>query len=279
MENEVTQKTALVTGCSSGFGLGISCALRERGWQVLAGVREPQRAPAALAGCQVVRLDIGDTAQIAAVGARVDRLDCLINNAGYALTGPLATQDAQQMKAQIEVNLLGPALLIQSLLPALGQARGRVINVGSIAGDMGLPLNALYSASKAALHAMGDALRRELVDHGVQLVTVVPGGFRTNFMTNMVWGSRTAEPGTVEARQLDGYRAFQQRLTTRPGHSPDVLVQAIVRLSECVHLPPRVRVGSDARIAHLLLRLLPDRWADALLTRMFRRQMRLASDE
>jgi NAD(P)-dependent dehydrogenase (short-subunit alcohol dehydrogenase family) len=273
VENEVTQRTALVTGCSSGFGLGIACALRDRGWQVLAGVRDAQRAPAALAGCEVVRLDVGDAAQIAAMGAAVERLDCLINNAGYALTGPLATQDAQQMRTQLEVNLLGPALLIQALLPALGRARGRVINVGSIAGDIGLPLNALYSASKAALHALGDALRRELADHGVQLATVIPGGFRTRFMANMVWGTRAAEPGTIEARQLDGYRAFQQRLASRPGRAPEALVQAVVRLSECVRMPPRVRVGSDARIAHLLPRWLPARWADALLTRVFRRQM------
>jgi NAD(P)-dependent dehydrogenase (short-subunit alcohol dehydrogenase family) len=267
------QRTALVTGCSSGFGLGIACALRDRGWQVLAGVRDPQRVPPALAGCEVVRLDVGDAAQIAAMGAAVERLDCLINNAGYALTGPLATLDAQQMRAQLEVNLLGPALLTQALLPALGQARGRVINLGSIAGDIGLPLNALYSASKAALHAMGDALRRELADHGVQVVTVVPGGFRTRFMANMVWGTRVTKPGTVEARQLDGYRAFQQRLASRPGRAPDALVQAVVQLTERVRMPARVHVGNDARMAHLLLRMLPARWADALLIRVFRSQM------
>lgn len=267
------QRTVLVTGCSSGFGLGIACALRDRGWQVLAGVRDPQRAPPALAGCTVVRLDVGDAAQIAAMGAAIERLDCLINNAGYALTGPLATQDAQQMRAQLEVNLLGPVLLIQALLPALELARGRVINLGSIAGDIGLPLNALYSASKAALHAMSDALRRELADHGVQLVTVVPGGFRTRFMANMVWGTRVAKPGTTEARQLDGYRAFQQRLASRPGRDPDALVQAVVQLTERVRLPSRVRVGSDARSVHQLLRMLPTSWADALLTRVLRRQM------
>ena len=269
----MTQRTALVTGCSSGFGLGIACALRDQGWHVLAAVREPQRAPAALAGCEVVRLDVGDDAQIAAMGAAVERLDCLINNAGYALSGPLATHAAQQMRAQLEVNLIGPALLIQALLPALRQASGRVINVGSIAGDIGLPLNAIYSASKAALHAMGDALRRELADHGVQVATMVPGGFRTRFMANMVWGTRTAEPGTIETRQLDGYRAFQQRLAAHPGRAPDALVQAVVRLAECGRMPPSVHVGLDARMAHLLLHVLPARWADALLTRVFRRQM------
>jgi len=273
VENEVTQRTALITGCSSGFGLAIACALRERGWQVLAGVRDPQRAPTALAGCRVLALDVADAGRIAALAADLERLDCLINNAGYALTGPLQTQDIQQMRTQLEVNLLGPALLIQALLPALARARGRVINIGSIAGDIGLPLNALYSASKAALHGLGDALRRELTDHGVQLVSVVPGGFRTRFMNNMVWGARSAEPGTVEARQLDGYRAFQQRLAARPGRPPDALVQSVVRLAECVRVPQRVYVGTDARVTHVLLRVLPARWAEALLTRLLHRQM------
>lgn len=267
------QRTALVTGCSSGFGLGIACALRDHGWRVMAGVRNPQRVPPALTGCKVVQLDVSDAAQIAAIGMDVEQLDCLINNAGYALTGPLATHEARQMRTQLEVNLLGPALLIQALLPALGRARGRVINIGSIAGDVGLPLNALYSASKAALHTMGDALRRELADHGVQVATVVPSGFRTRFMANMVWGAHATEPGTVEARQLDGYRAFQQRLASRPGHAPDALVQAVVQLAECERMPSRVRVGRDARVTDLLLRILPANWADALLTRVFRRQM------
>lgn len=269
----MTQRTALVTGCSSGFGLGIACALRNRGWQVLAGVRDPLHAPPALAGCRVIQLDVADANQIAALAAAIERLDCLVNNAGYALTGPFTTQDIQQMRAQLNVNLLGPALLIQTLLPALVEAHGRVVNIGSIAGDIGLPLNALYSASKAALHTLGDSLRRELGDHGVQLVTIVPGGFRTRFMDNMVWGARSTEPGTIEARQIEGYRAFQRRLAARPGRTPDALVESVVRLAECARVPPRVYVGSEARMTRLLLRALPTRWLDALLTRLFRRQM------
>jgi len=267
------QRIVLVTGCSSGFGLGIACALRDRGWRVLACVRDLQRAPTALAGCEVVQLDVGDTARIAAMSSLLERLDCLINNAGYALTGPLTTYGAQQMRTQLDINLLGPALLIQALLPALKHARGRVINIGSMAGDVGLPLNALYSASKAALHTMGDALRRELADHDVQVATVVPSGFRTRFMTNMVWGTRTAETDTVESRQLDGYRAFQQRLLSHPGQKPDALVQAVVRMAECMRMPARVRVGRDAWMMHLLLRMLPTAWADGLLTRVFRKQL------
>jgi NAD(P)-dependent dehydrogenase (short-subunit alcohol dehydrogenase family) len=269
----VTQRTVLVTGCSSGFGLLLACALRDRGWHVRAGVRDLHRIPDALDGCEIVRLDVGDPAQIADVAAGLERLDCLVNNAGYALAGPLATYEAQQMRAQFDVNVIGPALLVQALIPALARARGRVINVGSIAGDVGLPQHALYCASKAALHGMTDAMRRELSDHGVQAAAVVPGGFRTRFMTNMVWGTRPVAPDSVAARQLAAYRAFQQRIAAGPGRAPQAAVRKIVRLAECASMPPRVYVGRDAALTHALLRVLPARWADALLGRAMRRQL------
>jgi NAD(P)-dependent dehydrogenase (short-subunit alcohol dehydrogenase family) len=270
----VTSRTALVTGCSSGFGLGIAQALRDRGWRVMACVRDPQRAGAALIGCEIVQLDVTDDAQIASLAARIDHLDCLVNNAGYALTGPLSTYDAKQMRTQLEVNVLGPALLTQALLPALAGARGRVINVGSLAGEIGLPLNALYCASKAALHGLTDALRRELADHGIQVAVVVAGGHRTRFMPNMVWGSRVPDTDSVETRQLGAYRAWQQRLAGRPGRSPDPVVQAVVRLTESPRIPRRVYVGRDAQVARGLLQVLPATWADALFSAALRKQLR-----
>jgi NAD(P)-dependent dehydrogenase (short-subunit alcohol dehydrogenase family) len=260
-------KVVLVTGCSSGFGRAIAQALHARGWRVMAGVREG----AAPDGCETVRLDLGDAEGIAALGATIDKLDCLVNNAGYALTGPLTTYDAQQMRRQLEVNVLGPALLIQAMLPALARAKGRVINIGSMAGEIGLPLNAMYCASKGALHAMTDALRRELADHGVQVAAVVPGGFRTRFMSNMAWGSREAP--AVETRQLARYRGFQQRIAARPGRPPDAVAHAVVRLAVCARMPARVYVGADAWLAHALLRTVPARWSEAMLTRALRRQL------
>lgn len=270
----MTARIALVTGCSSGFGLGIAQSLRDRGWRVLACVRDPQRAGAALTGCEVVQLDVSDGAQIASLAACIDRLDCLVNNAGYALTGPLSTYDAKQMRAQLEVNVLAPALLVQALLPALARARGRVINVGSLAGEVGLPLNALYCASKAALHSLTDALRRELADHEIQVAAIVPGGHRTRFMPNMVWGSRVPDADSVETRQLGVYRTWQQRLAGQPGRSPDPVVQAVVRLAESPRMPLRVYVGRDARLTRRLLQLLPASWADALFSAALRKQMR-----
>lgn len=270
----MTPRTALVTGCSSGFGLGIALALRDRGWRVMAGVRNLQRASAALVGCEMVPLDVTEEGQIASLAARIVHLDCLVNNAGYALTGPLSTYDAKQMRAQLEVNVLAPALLTQALLPALARARGRVINIGSIAGEIGLPLNALYCASKAALHSLTDALRRELSDHGIQVAMVVPGGHRTRFMPNMVWGTGVPDADSVETRQLGAYRAWQQRLAGQPGRSPDPVVQAVARLAESPRMPWRVYVGRDARLARGLMQVLPRSWAETLFSAALCKQLR-----
>ena len=228
----MTERTALVTGCSSGFGLGIAQALVARGWTVYAGMRDPARAPAQLAGARVVPLDLADDAQIAAAGARVDRLDCLVNNAGFALNGPFASYSAEQMRRQMQVNVLGPALLTQRLLPALAGARGRVINVSSVAGEVGLPMNALYCATKFALEGLSESLRHELATHGVQVALVEPGGYRTAFARNMVWGERPLPAGGRDARQLAAYRRMQEKLLARPGRDPAAVVRAVLELCE-----------------------------------------------
>ena len=216
----MTERTALVTGCSSGFGLGIAQALVARGWTVLAGMRDPARAPAQLAGAQVVPLDLADDAQIAAVAARVDRLDCLVNNAGFALNGPFATYSADQMRRQMQVNVLGPAFLTQRLLPALASARGRVINVSSVAGELGLPMNALYCATKFAVEGLSESLRHELADHGVQVALVEPGGYRTAFARNMVWGERPLPAGGRDAQQLRRTAGCRRGCSRAPARIP-----------------------------------------------------------
>lgn len=265
------ERCALVTGCSSGFGLGVAQALAARGWTVVATVRDPARAPAALGNVQVAALDLADETQIDALAARFVRLDCLVNNAGYALNGPFTTYAAAQMRRQMDVNLIGPALLTQRLLPALAAARGRVINVSSLAGGAGLPMNALYSASKFALEGLTEALRHELAPHGVQVAMVAPGGFRTRFLDNLDWGERPVPPGGVDARWLDAYRGMQARLRAKPGKDPAAVVAAIVALAERPTMPLRTRVGADARALHLLRRLLPARAFDGVVAGALRR--------
>lgn len=274
----MAERIALVTGCSSGFGAAVVRTLAGRGWTVIAGSRDPDRLPAALGHARAVRLDVTRQADIEAVAQSIrnehgGRLDCLVNNAGYALTGPFATYSVEQMRRQFDVNVIGPARLTQALLPALRCARGRVINISSLAGESGLPLSAMYCASKHALEGWTESLRHEWAQHGVQVALVEPGGHRTRFVPNMEWGDHPPPEDSIEARQLAGYRAMQARLLARPGQDPQAVANAVVRLAECARMPLRTRVGSDAKLMRALRRWLPERMVIALTGAAFRRQL------
>ena len=266
-------RTAFITGCSSGFGLGLAQALHARGWDVTAAVRDALRPCPGLAGIRVIPLDLEDDAQIRAAVAGVERLDCLINNAGYALTGPFLTYAPEQMQRQLKVNVLGPALVTQLLLPALKRCRGRVINVSSLAGETGLPMNALYCAAKHAIEGLSEALRHELAPHGVQVSLVEPGGFRTRFAENMEWGAQAVPADSTEARQLAGYRAMRERILARQGRDPARVVAEIVGLTGMEVMPLRTRIGAEARLMRSVKRWLPERAALGILGAVFRRAM------
>ncbi|HYR33662.1 MAG TPA: SDR family oxidoreductase [Burkholderiales bacterium] len=269
----MAERIVLVTGCSSGIGLGVAQRLHSRGWHVIAGLRDASRTPPALECARRIALDVTQPAQVAQAAAAIERLDCLINNAGYALTGPFASYTAEQMERQLRVNLLGPALLTQQLLPALKRAGGRVINVSSLAGEAGLPMMAMYCAAKHALEGWSESLRHELAAAGVQVALVEPGGFRTRFAENMEWGARPMAPESGEARQLGRYRAMQARMLARPGRIPNPVIDAIVRLAEMKRMPLRTRVGSDARLLRGLKRWLPERVSIGLIGAAFRRRL------
>lgn len=270
----MAERTALVTGCSSGIGLGVAQRLLALGWRVLAGVRDPARAPAALEGARCLPLDLAQPEQIAAAAAGIGRLDCLVNNAGYALTGPFSSYAPEQMQRQLQVNVLGPILLTQALLPALRAAQGRVINVSSLAGEAGMPMMSLYCAAKHALEGWSESLRHELAPLGVQVALVEPGGYRTRFAENMVWGARPIEPSGAEAKALARYRAMRERLLAGAGRSPAPVVEAIVRLAQAPAMPMRTRVGADAHLLRALKRWLPERMAIGVISSAFRRRLR-----
>jgi NAD(P)-dependent dehydrogenase (short-subunit alcohol dehydrogenase family) len=272
----MAERTVLVTGCSSGFGLGIANALAQDGWRVVAGLRDASSRPAALRAHETLQLDLADQAQIAAAAAHFATLDCLVNNAGYALNGPFAACSAAQIQQQVAVNFLGPALLTQALLPALMRTGGRIINMSSLSGTIGMPMNSFYAASKHALEGWAESLHHELAPHGVQVALVAPGGYRTQFAQNIRWGEQPLNADGIDARQLAGYRAMQRRMLSQPGNDPNDVVDAVLRLANAERMPLRTRVGRDARLVHMLGRLLPGSWSLGLMGRIFRK--RLARD-
>jgi NAD(P)-dependent dehydrogenase (short-subunit alcohol dehydrogenase family) len=272
----MSRRSVLITGCSSGMGLAMANRFTEQGWRVLAGLRDAQHVPANLHADSILPLDLADDASIEAATSRVDSLDCLIHNAGYALIGPYSSYSTEQMQQQMQVNFLAPALLTQLLLPALRRAQGRIICISSMAGETGLPMNALYCASKFALEGWAESLAHELAPHYVQIALVEPGGHRTRFAANAQWGSRNMVSDSIEQRQLEALTAMRERMLARAGKDPAAVVDAVLRLVEATRMPLRTRVGADVRMLHWLKAWLPERLVQPLIASAFRRQMPVA---
>src|SRR5919205_2011600 len=165
-------KTVLVTGASTGIGEACARRLARNGWKVYAGVRRAGDAPD---GTEELLLDVTDAGQIAAAAEQVPELHGLVNNAGIALAAPLEFIPVDELRRQLEVNVIGQVAVTQAFLPKLRATRGNVVFVGSIAGRSALPFLGAYAASKHALEAIADTLRVELKPFGVEVSIVEPG--------------------------------------------------------------------------------------------------------
>jgi NAD(P)-dependent dehydrogenase (short-subunit alcohol dehydrogenase family) len=178
-------RRVLITGASSGIGEATALRLTRAGWRVLAGVRADadgdRLRSAAGERLEPVTIDVTEPATIAAAAATLgdEPLDGLVNNAGTALAMPLEFLPLDQLRRQLEVNLVGHVAVTQALLPNLRSARGRIVNVGSIAGRSALPFLGAYAASKHALEAVTDVLRVELRPFGIAVTVIEPGTIAT----------------------------------------------------------------------------------------------------
>ncbi len=243
--------------------------LARAGWRVLAGVRREGDAPE---GTEEVLLDVTDPEQIRGAAERVEELDGLVNNAGIALGSPLELVPADQLRYQLEVNLVGQVAVTQALLPALRRAKGTIVFMGSIAGRSALPFLAPYAASKHALEAVADSLRLELKPFGITVSIVEPGSIRT-----AIW-SRSAARADELAATMDSELAelYAERvaafrsvaLKRGEGGAPAERVAEVVEEALTAERPhARYLVGKDAKLRAGFERL-PDRLRDRIYERV-----------
>jgi NAD(P)-dependent dehydrogenase (short-subunit alcohol dehydrogenase family) len=193
--SEQSKPSVVITGVSSGIGYATAKLLAERGFQVFGSVRTEVDAERTSrdfgANYRALNLDVTDQESVKTAAEIVkerigrDRLSALINNAGIEVPGPLAYLPVDRFRLQLEVNLIGVLAVTQALLPLLGTdpdrtgKPGRIINVSSVAGRLGVPFIGAYCASKFGLEGFSDSLRRELMLFGIDVILLEPGAVVT----------------------------------------------------------------------------------------------------
>jgi NAD(P)-dependent dehydrogenase (short-subunit alcohol dehydrogenase family) len=268
----------VVSGASSGIGRATVEQLAGAGFHVLAGIRSDRDAAAVSSEhVEAVRLDITDEELVAGLVRRVESdpqarpLRAVVNNAGIAVAAPVEMIPLADWRRQFEANFFGHVGVIQALLPALLASRGRVINVSSIGGLVAGPTYGAYAASKFALEAMSDALRRELRPLGVEVVVVEPGAIATPIWEKgLTAAAALASAMTDEQRQrygkLNDAAASRARHAAATGVSPERVATVITKAITVARPRTRYLVGRDAKITARLVALLPDRVLDRMIT-------------
>lgn len=231
--------TALVTGTSSGFGRGVAQRLSSLGWRVLGTVRSDEDG----LPFETVRCDVTDDAAVARLGTEVQRrwgrLDALVNNAGAALAGPAEELSTDEIRWQLDVNLVGPLAVLRACLPALRAAQGVVVQVSSESGISGDGMFSAYNASKFGLEGASEALAQELAPLGVRVVIVEPGAFNTGISQR---ARQAADRGSAQVYDeswagLDGWAEWHGSASADPGGAVDAIVAAVTRQDAPLRIP------------------------------------------
>jgi len=261
------RQIALITGSSSGIGFETSLMLARNGIYTYATMRNLSKSQEILdiakkecLPLKVLTLDVTDEKStknaIDMVMHEQNRIDILVNNAGYSLVGALEQISMDEIKEEFETNFFGIIKLIQKVLPQMRkQQSGRIINVSSLAGRIGLPLASAYVSSKFALEGLSESLKYEIQDFGIYVILIEPGVIKTNFIKNLKIGKQviTSENGDVNTSSADlpyadisqkRISAFKPRF--EKGSSPKEVADTILEAVTSDKPKFRYIVGQDA---------------------------------
>ena len=260
-------KVAVVTGASSGIGEAVARRLLKEGYRVY-GLSRRGTAPEGALGMQ---LDVTDESRVGEVFRdivrREGRIDLLINNAGFGISGPVEFTDLNSAQAQMNVNFFGQFLCARAVLPYMREQRsGRIVFVSSVAASMAIPYQALYSASKAAVSSVALALRNEVKDFGITVTAVLPGDVATGFTD-----AREKDQGTAIAsvyKRSDSAVAAMEK-DERNGMTPDYAADVIFRAASVRRPKPMIVVGPKYRVFYVLFKFLPARLVYWVIGKMY----------
>jgi len=238
-------QTILVTGASSGIGQSTARLLAERGFTVFGTARkpDPQKRESFTMLALDVRSDESVRACVDQVMAKTGRLDVLVNNAGYAITGAAEETSVEEAKAQFETNFFGIVRMVNAVLPGMRAAgAGKIINISSLAGNTAIPFSGFYSATKFAVEGYSESLWYEVRPFGVSVSLVEPGFVNTPIV----------EASPVAARPVPAYDATRKRMLAAFGHAlaggipPEQVARRVLQIAESRAPGLRYRVGAQA---------------------------------
>ena len=264
-------KVVLITGGSTGIGLAVGRFLIQKGFTVYGTSRNPDKITSH--PFKLLKLDVNDTQSIVVVIAKIvlneGRLDVLINNAGMGITGAIEETPTQEMRNVFNTNFFGAIDVMKAVLPQMRkQKSGLILNITSIAGYMGLPFRGIYSATKAALEIVTEAIRMEVKSFGINVVNVAPGDFATNIASGRYHTPilENSPYGKVYQENLD---VMDSHVDT--GSDPMQMAIAIYKIIETRNPKIHYKVGSFMqKFSILLKRILPDKAYERMLMKHFR---------
>ena len=266
------RKVILITGASSGIGYDAAMKLAERGHKVYAAARRVEMMePLKEKGIVPVRMDVTDEQSMVEgvnlVLQREDRIDVLINNAGYGFFGPVETVTMEEARRQVEVNVFGLARLCQLVIPVMRkQGSGRIVNTSSIAGRSVFYFGGWYHVTKYSVEALSDAMRMELKPFGIDVVMIEPGAIKTDWgiiaarhLAESTRGTAYEPTASPWAKTMDW--AYRSNFIS----NPRVITRAILRAVDSRRPRARYRKGRLSGTVVFLHWLLPARWWDGMM--------------
>jgi NAD(P)-dependent dehydrogenase (short-subunit alcohol dehydrogenase family) len=248
-----TDKVWLITGSSTGFGRALAQAALEQGYRVVATARQPEqlqelrdRYPDRVL---TVALDVTNEQSVQqAVAAAIDaydRIDVLVNNAGYGLMGAVEEVSLAEIKRQFDTNFFGALSMIRAVLPKMReQGSGHILNLSSFGGIVSGAGRSLYSSTKFALEGLSEGLEQEVKPLGIKVTLIEPGAFRTDFRGRSL---SVPEHRIADYAQTSGESIKQtQELNGKQPGDPAKAAAAMIQVVESDDPPLRLALGKDS---------------------------------
>ena len=251
------QKVAVVTGTSSGIGLETAIHLAKNGFKTYATMRnlgksDTLKSQSENLPIEILQLDVTDDTSVKnAINTIVEkegRIDVLVNNAGYGLIGAVEDLSSEEVKNQFDTNVFGPFRTIREVLPTMRkQKSGKIINISSIAGFMGMPIFSAYVSSKFAVEGLTDSLRLEIAPFGIQACVVEPGAIKTSVMENMPTAKKSME-NSAYSEMMQTMGKIMGEMMEKQSSPPSVVAEVVLKAATSDNPDARYVAGEDAKM-------------------------------